>query len=52
MCTLCTHLKRQVKIQTVKKSLFVDTEVFKKGVAETVDISFVHVRLDFCLRSK
>lgn len=34
MCTLCTHLKRQVKIQTVKKKFqFGNTENFKKGMA-------------------
>lgn len=49
-CTRCTHLKRQVKIQTVKKSLLVDTENFKKGVAKKVGL--IDVMLDICLRSK
>lgn len=39
-CTQCTHLKRQVRIQTVKKSLLVDTENFKKGVAEKVGLFY------------
>lgn len=38
-CTLCTHLKRQVKIQTVlKKSQFGNTENFNKWVAGKVGL--------------
>ena len=37
ICTLCTHLKEQVKIQ-LKNSLFMNTENFKKRMAEKVGL--------------